>query len=85
MEMLFINKLCMSNILEIAILKDCVFIRNIRTVLCTYSKLYYYHSVKGIISLTLRYFYNYMFHLCLKFTISKPFNCIKIKVKHPQT
>ena len=46
--MLSISKLCMTNILELGILKDCVFIRNIRTLLCTYSKLYYYHSVEGI-------------------------------------
>ena len=77
-EMLSISKLCMTNILELAILKDCVFIRNIRTLLCTY-------SVDGIISLTVRCFYNYMVHLCLKFTISKPCNLVKIKVKHPQT
>ena len=76
--MLSISKLCMTNILELAILKDCVFIRNIRTLLCTY-------SVEGIISLTVRCFYNYMVHLCLTFTISKPCNLAKIKVKHPQT
>jgi hypothetical protein len=85
MEMLFISKLCMSNILEHAILKKNVFIRNIRTVLCTYSKLYHYQSVESIISLNAHCFYNYMVHLCLKFTISKPCNFIKIKVKHPQT
>ena len=85
MGMFSISKLCMTNILELAILKDCVFIRNIRTLLCTYSKLYYYHSVEGIISLTVRCFYNYMVHFCLIFTISKTCNLIKIKVKHPQT
>ena len=26
-----------------------------------------------------------MVHLCVKFTISKAYNLIKIKVKHPQT